>query len=165
MAGPVRCSGCPNCFMSQYDYQRGGWQSPQHVTRPPAERPWDHARDNAAARHRNHGRAGIRAGPGAAARPWRELGLGLERWPDQAAAAGRACGGVHNRLAWAGLTRGWAQAADLPSLPASARAWACRFMLADLTRRYRSAELSHIQETLSALTGETSTDNPEGCGA
>jgi hypothetical protein len=42
-------------------------------------------------------------------------------------------------------------AGRLDDLPAAARAWACRFMLADLARRYSPAELAHVQRTLDEL--------------
>jgi Ser/Thr protein kinase RdoA (MazF antagonist) len=53
---------------------------------------------------------------------------------------------------WAEFAEGWFEAGRLDDLPAAARAWACRFMLADLARRYSPAELAHVQRTLDELT-------------
>lgn len=53
---------------------------------------------------------------------------------------------------WAALAGGWAEAGRLDDLPAAARAWACRFMLADLAHRYPPAELAQVREALAQLT-------------
>jgi aminoglycoside phosphotransferase (APT) family kinase protein len=58
------------------------------------------------------------------ARSWTILNL------DPAAQARRAEPG------WRALTDGWAESGALDAIPAAACAWACRFMLADLVRRY-----------------------------
>jgi aminoglycoside phosphotransferase (APT) family kinase protein len=50
--------------------------------------------------------------------------------------------------AWQALSEGWAQSAGLHDIPATARAWACRFMLADLARRYSPDDLKHISHAL-----------------
>jgi hypothetical protein len=46
---------------------------------------------------------------------------------------------------WAALTQGWAEAGQLGDLPVVAMAWACRFMLDDLSVRYgpTSSRRSH----------------------
>ena len=49
---------------------------------------------------------------------------------------------------WAALTDHWLQAGRLHALSASARIWACRFMLADLATRHTRAELAHIRHAL-----------------
>jgi aminoglycoside phosphotransferase (APT) family kinase protein len=43
---------------------------------------------------------------------------------------------------WAAMTANWIDAAP----PVAARAWACRFMLSDLARRYTAPELAHIRD-------------------
>jgi ribosomal protein S18 acetylase RimI-like enzyme len=48
------------------------------------------------------------------------------------------------------LAAGWTEAARLDQIPAWARAWACRFMLNDLGRRYEPDELAHVREALAA---------------
>ena len=50
--------------------------------------------------------------------------------------------------AWQALSGGWAQSAGLHDIPATARAWACRFMLADLARRYSPDDLKHVGQAL-----------------
>jgi Ser/Thr protein kinase RdoA (MazF antagonist) len=52
---------------------------------------------------------------------------------------------------WAALAAGWTEAGRLGAIPAAARAWACKFMLADLASRYSPAELAHVREALSEL--------------
>jgi Ser/Thr protein kinase RdoA (MazF antagonist) len=73
------------------------------------------------------------------ARTWAIMSL------DPAAQAARTWPG------WAEFASGWFEAGRLDELPAAARAWACRFMLADLARRYSPAELAHVQRTLDEL--------------
>jgi Ser/Thr protein kinase RdoA (MazF antagonist) len=70
------------------------------------------------------------------ARSWTILNL------DPAARARQAHPG------WQALTRGWAQTAGLDTIPGWARAWACRFMLTDLARRYWPADLGHVRDAL-----------------
>jgi Phosphotransferase enzyme family len=53
---------------------------------------------------------------------------------------------------WAALVEGWSETGRLDELPAAARAWACRFMLADLAGRYPPAELAHVRRMLDELT-------------
>jgi hypothetical protein len=52
---------------------------------------------------------------------------------------------------WAALAGGWSETGRLDELPAAARAWACRFMLADLAGRHPPAELAHVRRTLDQL--------------
>jgi Ser/Thr protein kinase RdoA (MazF antagonist) len=52
---------------------------------------------------------------------------------------------------WAALAAGWSEAGRLAEVPAAARAWACRFMLADLADRYSPAELAHVRRALGEL--------------
>ncbi len=49
---------------------------------------------------------------------------------------------------WRALTEGWAEAGRLRDVPAAPRAWACRFMLRDLGRRYSRADLEHMRQAL-----------------
>jgi hypothetical protein len=49
---------------------------------------------------------------------------------------------------WAPLCEGWAESARLLDVPAAHRAWACAFMLRDLTRRYTADELGHVAGAL-----------------
>src|SRR4051812_29577060 len=49
---------------------------------------------------------------------------------------------------WHALTAHWLEGARMHLLSASARAWACRFMLADLARRHAPAELAHVRHAL-----------------
>jgi len=58
---------------------------------------------------------------------------------------------------WAALTDQWRQAGRLHVLSASARIWACRFMLADLAARHTAAELEHIRRAV-RLADARSTD-------
>jgi len=55
------------------------------------------------------------------------------------------------RPSWAALAGGWTEAGRLDELPAAARAWACKFMLADLAGRYPPAGLAHVRRTLEQL--------------
>lgn len=52
------------------------------------------------------------------------------------------------------LIAGWTEAAGLDEVPAWARAWACRFMLADLAQRYGPAELAHVRSALAGAEAE-----------
>jgi Ser/Thr protein kinase RdoA (MazF antagonist) len=70
------------------------------------------------------------------ARSWAILAL------DPAARARRAEPG------WAPLAQGWIESGGLHDVPAAARAWACRFMLSDLARRYAPEDLRHVAEAL-----------------
>ena len=57
---------------------------------------------------------------------------------------------------WAALTEHWLVAGHLQVLSATARVWACRFMLADLAARHTSADLAHIRHAMRlADTGST----------
>jgi Ser/Thr protein kinase RdoA (MazF antagonist) len=49
---------------------------------------------------------------------------------------------------WTALAEGWAESGQLSDIPAAARAWACRFMLTDLARRYQPGELQHVADAL-----------------
>jgi Ser/Thr protein kinase RdoA (MazF antagonist) len=69
-----------------------------------------------------------------AARTWSILTL------DPAALALRAEPG------WTELTDAWLD--GLGQIPASARAWACRFMLRDLAKRHDADALAHVREAL-----------------
>ncbi len=51
---------------------------------------------------------------------------------------------------------GWAEEAGLDEIPPAARAWACRFLLADLARRYSPAELDHVTRALEQAVAELS---------
>jgi hypothetical protein len=68
------------------------------------------------------------------ARSWAILNL------DPAALARQAHPG------WRELTRGRTGNAGLDTIPGWARAWACRFMLADLAHRYSPADLAHVRD-------------------
>jgi aminoglycoside phosphotransferase (APT) family kinase protein len=46
--------------------------------------------------------------------------------------------------AFQALAEGWGEAGSLNDIPAAARAWACRYMAADLSKRYSPAELAHV---------------------
>jgi Ser/Thr protein kinase RdoA (MazF antagonist) len=74
-----------------------------------------------------------------AARTWSILTL------DPAALALRAEPG------WVALTEAWLD--ELPEIPAPARAWACRFMLADLGKRLDPAALAPVREALRRVEG------------
>jgi Ser/Thr protein kinase RdoA (MazF antagonist) len=54
----------------------------------------------------------------------------------------------HAAPGWSGLIAGWTERAALDEVPPGARAWACRFMLGDLARRYSPAELEHVRQAL-----------------
>ena len=58
---------------------------------------------------------------------------------------------------WVALTGHWLEAGRMHVLSASARIWACRFMLADLAARHPRAELAHIEHAI-RLAGTTSTE-------
>ena len=58
---------------------------------------------------------------------------------------------------WQALADGWAEAAALHDTPAAARAWACRFMLTDLARRYPPSDLRHVNEALAQAEADPST--------
>src|SRR4051794_14552247 len=49
---------------------------------------------------------------------------------------------------WRALTAHWLQAGRMHLLSASARTWACRFMLADLANRQTEAQLAHVRHAL-----------------
>jgi len=53
----------------------------------------------------------------------------------------------------AALVQGWSDAAQFEVLPASARVWACRFMLKDLAGRHPREGLAHVRRYLHASTG------------
>lgn len=58
---------------------------------------------------------------------------------------------------WQALTEGWTDSGALYTIPAAARAWACRFMLTDLARRYPPSDLAHVRCALcqaEAATGQ-----------
>jgi Ser/Thr protein kinase RdoA (MazF antagonist) len=58
---------------------------------------------------------------------------------------------AHTLPGWAALAGGWSETGRLADIPPAARAWACRFMLADLASRYPPAELAHVRRTLDQL--------------
>ena len=74
-----------------------------------------------------------------AARTWSILTL------DPAALARRADPG------WAALTEAWLEPAGCRRSRRPARAWACRFMLADLAKRHDAAGLQHVRSALRNL--------------
>ena len=49
---------------------------------------------------------------------------------------------------WVALTDHWLEAGRMHLLSASARIWACRYMLADLAARHSRAELAHIRHAM-----------------
>jgi hypothetical protein len=49
---------------------------------------------------------------------------------------------------WSALCEGWIESARLHDVPAAHRAWACAFMLSDLSRRYPADELKHVGDAL-----------------
>jgi hypothetical protein len=55
---------------------------------------------------------------------------------------------LRHQPGWQALVDGWAEAAGLRDMPGVVRAWACRFMLTDLARRYSLSELRHVSEEL-----------------
>jgi aminoglycoside phosphotransferase (APT) family kinase protein len=58
---------------------------------------------------------------------------------------------LHADPGWAALTDHWLQAGRLDALTASARLWACRFMLTDLAGRHTATELAHIRDAMRLL--------------
>jgi aminoglycoside phosphotransferase (APT) family kinase protein len=56
---------------------------------------------------------------------------------------------------WQALAGEWTEAAALRHMPAVARAWACRFMLTDLARRYPLSDLRHVSEALARAEADT----------
>ena len=57
---------------------------------------------------------------------------------------------------WAALTEHWLHAGRMHALSASARRWACRFMLTDLAERHTRAELSHVHDAMRVAGEESS---------
>jgi len=55
---------------------------------------------------------------------------------------------LQDKPGWRALTDHWLEAARTRSLSASARIWACRFMLRDLAARHTSTELAHIRHAM-----------------
>ncbi|NAZ76576.1 phosphotransferase [Kineococcus sp. T13] len=53
----------------------------------------------------------------------------------------------------AAMVQGWSDAAAFETLPAPARAWACRFMLDDLAGRHPDDGLAHVRRCLQENTG------------
>ena len=49
----------------------------------------------------------------------------------------------------------WVQAAGLDRTPAAARAWACRYMVDDLGRRYSPADLAPVRAAYDRLRQRT----------
>jgi aminoglycoside phosphotransferase (APT) family kinase protein len=49
---------------------------------------------------------------------------------------------------WAALTDHWLEAGRMHDLSASARIWACKFMLEDLAERYTRTELAHVRDAM-----------------
>jgi hypothetical protein len=77
------------------------------------------------------------------ARTWATLTL------DPAAAPLRAEPG------FAALADTWIEAGDLDRTPAAARAWACRYMVDDLSRRYSAADLAPVRAAYERLRHRT----------
>ena len=111
--------------------------------------------------------------------PGRDAGVAALPMPALAEPIGRACGAVHDRLAtvpapgqlaraaaadgaartepgWPALVQGWTESGGLDVIPPAARAWACRFMLADLASRYRPGDLAHVRYSLDQAEADTS---------
>jgi hypothetical protein len=65
---------------------------------------------------------------------------------------------LDNDPGWASLTEHWLEAGRMCLLSASARIWACRFMLADLAARHTWRELAHIRHAM-RLADPRSTDS------
>jgi aminoglycoside phosphotransferase (APT) family kinase protein len=57
--------------------------------------------------------------------------------------------------AFAALADAWLKEAQLAQTPRTARAWACRYMLNDLGRRYSPADLAHVREAWAGLRHRT----------
>lgn len=55
---------------------------------------------------------------------------------------------------WIAFVEGWCAAADVETIPASARLWAARFMLTDLAHRVPSEDLAHVERLVLALERE-----------
>jgi Ser/Thr protein kinase RdoA (MazF antagonist) len=49
---------------------------------------------------------------------------------------------------WSALVKGWFEAAEFRSLPVTARGWACRYMMKDLSGRYRPDQLHKVRAAL-----------------
>ena len=62
------------------------------------------------------------------------------------------------------LAAGWTEAAGLDTVPAGARAWACRFMLIDLSRRHSPADLTHIRQALAESEAEAEAGHGDPAG-
>jgi Ser/Thr protein kinase RdoA (MazF antagonist) len=77
------------------------------------------------------------------ARTWSILTL------DPAARAG------HSVPAFAALADAWLEGGQLAQTPPAARAWACRYMLNDLGRRYSPADLAPVREAYEGLRHRT----------
>jgi hypothetical protein len=56
---------------------------------------------------------------------------------------------------WVALTEHWLRAGRMDDLSASARIWACRFMLADLAARHTPAQLAHVRQAIRLAEGAT----------
>lgn len=56
---------------------------------------------------------------------------------------------------FAALASGWLESGGLAEVRPAARAWACRFMLADLAGRYQAGQLRHVAEALAAAEAAT----------
>jgi aminoglycoside phosphotransferase (APT) family kinase protein len=52
---------------------------------------------------------------------------------------------------WVALTQGWIDAGQLTRVPDAARAWAYRYLLADLAHRYPRSQLAHVNAALAAI--------------
>jgi hypothetical protein len=52
---------------------------------------------------------------------------------------------------WMALTAAWLDTGRADGLSATARTWACRFMLKDLAARHTPAELAHVREAMRGL--------------
>ena len=57
--------------------------------------------------------------------------------------------------AFAALASTWIETAHLAETPGAARAWACRYMLNDLSRRYSPGALAHVHEAYERLRQRT----------
>jgi hypothetical protein len=61
---------------------------------------------------------------------------------------------LQSNAGWVTLTDAWMAEGRLTSLPASARAWACEFMLDDLAKRHSAPALVHVVQALSDARAE-----------